>query len=59
MELEDAVIQAMKQAGRPVRPGDVAKSLGVDAKQVSKAIKKLKEQGKIVSPKRCFYAPAD
>ncbi len=56
--MEDKVLKAMKEAGAPVRPGDLAKKLGVDSKEVSKAIDSLKKQGKIVSPKRCFYAPA-
>ncbi|HEC89926.1 MAG TPA: transcriptional regulator [Thermoplasmatales archaeon] len=47
----------MKKAGKPVRPGDIAKTLGVESKEVSKAIKKLKEGGKVYSPKRCFYSP--
>ena len=56
--LKDSVYEEMKKAGKPVRPGDVAKSLSVDGKDVSKAIKELKAEGKIISPKRCFYAPA-
>ena len=59
IELKDAVLQAMKKAGEPVRPGDVAKALGVDSKAVSKAIKALKAEGKVQSPKRCFWAPAE
>ena len=48
----------MKKVGKPVRPGEVAKMIGEDSKQVSKAINELKKQGKIVSPKRCFWEPA-
>jgi Mn-dependent DtxR family transcriptional regulator len=48
----------MKKAGKPVRPGDIAKDLGVESKEVSKAIKALKAQGKVISPKRCYYEPA-
>lgn len=55
--LEDKVLKAMQDAGKPVRPGDVAKALDVDSKEVSKAIDALKKQGKIHSPKRCFYEP--
>lgn len=55
--LEDTVLKAMQDAGKPVRPGDVAKALNVDSKEVSKAIDTLKKQGKIHSPKRCFYEP--
>jgi Mn-dependent DtxR family transcriptional regulator len=55
----DKVLQAMKDTGKPVRPGDVAKILGIESKEVSKAIKILKKDGKIHSPKRCYYAPTE
>ena len=57
-EKEKMIIEAMQKAGKPVRPGDVAKMLGLESKEVSKIIKSLKNKGKIISPKRCFYAPA-
>lgn len=53
----EKVLQAMKDAGKPVRPGDVAKAIGIESKEVSKAINVLKKEGKIHSPKRCYYAP--
>jgi len=56
-ENKDKVLKAMKDAGKPVRPGDVAKALGMDDKAVTKAIDALKKEGKVHSPKRCFYAP--
>lgn len=56
---KDEVLKAMKEAGKPVKPGDVAKALGVDSKEVSKVIKELKKEGKVISPKRCYYAPAE
>lgn len=56
--MEDKVLKAMKDAGKPVRPGDVAKALGADGKEVSKAIEALKKAGKVHSPKRCHYEPA-
>ena len=58
VKVEKKVLNAMKKAGKPVRPGDVAKLIGEDSKQVSKAIQELKKQGKVVSPKRCFWEPA-
>jgi Mn-dependent DtxR family transcriptional regulator len=58
-EQAEAVLQAMKDAGKPVRPGEVAKTLGIESKEVSKAIKVLKKDGKINSPKRCYYAPTE
>jgi len=57
-EKELKVLEAMKKAGKPVRPGDVAEMSGLPKDEVSKIINSLKKQGKITSPKRCFYAPA-
>ena len=51
------VLNAMVAAGKPVRPGDIAKVTGLDSKEVSKIIALLKQEGKVFSPKRCFYAP--
>jgi predicted transcriptional regulator len=58
-EQADVVLQAMKDAGKPVRPGEVAKALGIESKAVSKAIKVLRKDGKVHSPKRCYYAPTE
>lgn len=55
----ELVLKTMQDAGKPVRPGDVAKALGVESKELSKAIDALKKEGKIISPKRCYYAPAE
>ncbi len=53
------VLSELKKAGKPVRPGDIAKATGLDKDEVSKIISELKKSGKITSPKRCFYAPSD
>ncbi len=58
-ETEKTILEAMKKAGRPLRPGDVARITGKDVSEVSKAIQELKEKGKINSPKRCFYSPSE
>ncbi len=58
-EQKDAVLKAMKDAGKPVRPGEVAKTMGIESKMVSKAIKALRKEGKVHSPKRCYYAPTE
>ena len=57
-EKERMVLEAMEKAGKPVRPGDVAKSAGLSKDEVSKIIRSLKKKGKVTTPKRCFYAPA-
>ncbi len=54
---KEIVLEAMKKAGKPVRPGDVAKATGLDSKEVSKIISVLKKEGKVESPKRCYYSP--
>jgi DNA-binding IclR family transcriptional regulator len=56
---KEMVLDAIKSAGGPVRPGDVADATGLPKDEVSKLIKTLKNDGKIISPKRCFYAPAE
>jgi Mn-dependent DtxR family transcriptional regulator len=55
---EKMVFETMKKVGKPVRPGDVAEMTGLESKEVSKIIKSLKSKGKVISPKRCYYAPA-
>lgn len=56
-EKEKMILETMQKAGKPVRPGDIAKMTGLESKEVSKIIKSLKNKGKIISPKRCFYTP--
>ncbi len=55
MGIEDKVLEALKKSGEPMKSGDIAKVLGVETKEVSKAIKKLKSEEKVDSPKRCYY----
>ena len=53
---EQIVIEAMKNAGKPVRPGDVAKATGIESKEISKIIGSLKKKGLVIVPKRCYYS---
>jgi len=55
---EKKVLDTMKKEGAPMRPGDIAKKAAMDKDEVAKIIDKLKKEGKVSSPKRCFYAPA-
>ena len=57
--MEKKVMDAMKKAGKPVKPGDIAKETGLDSKEVSKIINELKKSGKVISPKRCYYSLSD
>jgi Mn-dependent DtxR family transcriptional regulator len=54
--MEKKILDAMKKANKPLRPGDVAELIGEESKEVSKILGELKKKGKIISPKRCFYA---
>jgi DNA-binding MarR family transcriptional regulator len=54
---EKQVLEVMRKQGKPIRPGDIAKITQLDGKEVSTIIKNLKKQGKVVSPKQCFYEP--
>ena len=58
MAVKDDVIKAMKEAGKPLSAGDVAKILGIDKAEVDKAFKELKAENAIVSPGRCKWEPA-
>jgi len=52
------VLKAMKKAGQPLKAGEVAKLAGLSDKDTSKLIKELQAEGKVASPKRCYYEPA-
>ena len=58
-DIQQAVLNAMKTDGKPMRPGEIAIVAGLDKNLVSKAIKELKAAGLVDSPKRCFYAPVE
>jgi len=55
MSNENTVVQTIKDAGKPLKGGEIVEMSGLDKKDVDKAIKKLKDEEKIFSPKRCFY----
>ena len=56
--MKDQVLQAMREACKPVSAGEVTKLLNADRKVVDKAFAELKKEGAIVSPVRCKWAPA-
>lgn len=58
MEPVEKVLDAMKKAGQPVSAGQIVDLAGLDRKEVDKAMKKLKTEGKITSPKNCYWEPA-
>jgi predicted transcriptional regulator len=58
METKEVVLEAMKKAGVPVNAGKIVELTGLDRKDVDKAMKALKSEGTISSPKVCFWEPA-
>ena len=59
MNAKETVLAVMKEAGAPLNAGKIAELSGLDRKEVDKAMKELKEEGAIVSPVRCKWAPAE
>ncbi len=57
MDNTQVILEAMKKAGKPVSNGEIEKLTGIDKKEVEKAMKKLKIDELIVSPKRCYWEP--
>ena len=55
MENIDLVFKTFMESEKPLKGGEVAEISGLDKKEVDKAIKLLKKEEKIISPKRCFY----
>ena len=54
--MKNQILEVLKSADKPLRPGQIADALGADKDAVSKAIKELKNEDKIHSPVRCAYA---
>jgi len=53
----EKVLETLKAAGKPLKAGEIAEASGLNKKEVDKAMKALKAEEKIVSPKRCFWEP--
>ncbi len=56
MDNKEIIIKALKDAKDPLRPGEISEATGLEKTEVDKAIKVLKKEGKIISPKRCYYS---
>jgi biotin operon repressor len=55
MESKEKVLLFLKEASDPQKAGEIAEALGIEKKDVDKAIKELKKAERIDSPKRCYY----
>ncbi|MEN3047085.1 MAG: winged helix-turn-helix domain-containing protein [Candidatus Hydrothermales bacterium] len=54
--MEEKILDLLKKEGKPLRPSEIAEKIGADSKEVSKILQKLKKDGKVESPKRCYYS---
>lgn len=57
MDAKNAVLEIMNKEGKPLSAGQIVEISGLDRKQIDKAMKALKEEELIVSPKRCYWEP--
>jgi DNA-binding IscR family transcriptional regulator len=53
----EIVLQTLKAAGKPLKAGEIAEAAGLDKVVVEKAMKVLKTEGRIESPKVCYWQP--
>ena len=58
-EKELKILKTFQEIGKPAGPKTVADESGIPKDEVSKLIKKLKNEGYVMSPKRCYYALDD
>jgi predicted ArsR family transcriptional regulator len=57
MESKKKVLDTMKKAEKPLSAGQIADLSGLDRKEVDKAMKELKTDESIESPKKCYWQP--
>lgn len=55
MDAKEIVLNVLKESNEPLKAGEIAEKANIDKKEVDKAIKALKEEDLITSPKRCYY----
>lgn len=57
MENQEKVLQAMAKAGKALKAGELVDLCGLTRDEVDKALKVLKKEERITSPKVCFWEP--
>jgi len=58
METTELVFKTIESSAEPMKAGEVAEVANLDRKEVDKAMKVLKAENRIVSPKNCFWTTA-
>ncbi len=55
MEAKDIILDILKKESEPLNAGKITELSGLDRKSVDKAMKALKDEELVVSPKRCYW----
>jgi biotin operon repressor len=55
MEITEKILETLKKSANPMSAGEIAEKTGIDRKEIDKAMKVLKDSGKIISPRRCYW----
>jgi hypothetical protein len=55
MDAKEIVLKTLNDSKKPLKGGEVAEISGLEKKDVDKAIKQLKAEDRIQSPKNCYY----
>ncbi len=58
METIELVLKTLNASEEPMKAGEIAEASNLDRAEVDKAMKLLKADGRIVSPKYCFWTTA-
>jgi DNA-binding transcriptional ArsR family regulator len=57
MGTKDIILEILKKESEPLNAGRITELTGLDRKEVDKAMKALKDEELIVSPRRCYWEP--
>jgi predicted transcriptional regulator len=57
MSNAEKVLATMRQAGKPLKNGEIEQLSGLSKTDVEKAMKQLKDSELVISPKRCYWEP--
>ena len=58
MDAVELVFKTLQTTDEPLNAGKIVEATKLERKDVDKAMKILKAEGRIVSPKRCFWTSA-
>ncbi len=56
MDTKDVVLKTLQKSDKPLKSAEIAAIAGIEKADVDKALKVLKKEEKIESPKMCFYS---